>query len=127
MSTQQLSGDPARVLVVEQDPATAEMTLLVLAAAGFEAVSTRTGGQALSAVDVWHPDLVLLELLLPDLPVAEVCARLRVASPAPIMIVSTETDPDVIELALGAGACDYLAKPFRTRELLTRIHTRLGV
>ncbi|MBF6175822.1 response regulator [Nocardia blacklockiae] len=114
-----------RVLVVETHPATAEMALLVLSGAGFDAMGTATGHQAVAAAHWWHPDLVLLDLILPDLPGIQVCRRLQ-DSAVPIMIVSTETDPDVIASAIAAGACDYLPKPFRTVDLLTRIRSRLS-
>lgn len=116
----------ARVLIVEQHPATAEMTQLVLAAAGFDAVHTSTATQALTAVTSWKPDLVLMDLMLPDLSGAEFCVRLRATSSVPILIVSTETDPDLVGLAISAGASGYLPKPFRTGDLLDRIHTGLG-
>lgn len=114
-----------RVLVVEQRAATAEMALLVLAAAGYDAVHAATGTEALTLTPQWLPDLVLLDVL-PDLSGVELCVRLRAQSAVPLMIVSAETDPAIIDLAFTAGACDYLPKPFRTAELLTRIHARLG-
>ncbi|MFF0634358.1 response regulator transcription factor [Nocardia sp. NPDC004151] len=116
----------ARVLIVEQHPATAEMTLLVLAAAGFDAVHTSTAAQALTAVAGWKPDLVLTDLMLPDLSGPEFCLRLRATLSVPILIVTTETDPDLVGLAISAGASGYLPKPFRTGELLDRIHAGLG-
>ncbi|MGX1810080.1 response regulator [Nocardia sp. NPDC055321] len=120
-------SDPAlaRVLVVEGHRATAEMALLVLSAAGYDSMHAPNGHQALALSERWHPDLVLLDLRLPDLHGVEVCRRLRITGDAPIMIVSAEPDRGVIESALAAGAADYLPKPFRTSELLTRIHARL--
>ncbi|MFE3187976.1 response regulator transcription factor [Nocardia sp. NPDC059240] len=115
----------SRVLVVEQHATTAEMALLVLAAAGYDALHAGSGTQALALNSRWHPDLILLEILLPDLSGIEVCLRLRESSSAPVMIVSAETEPAVIDLALTAGACDYLPKPFRTAELMTRIQACL--
>ncbi|WP_083913576.1 response regulator transcription factor [Nocardia concava] len=116
----------SRVLVVEQHATTAEMALLVLTAAGYEALHAGSGTQALDLTPQWHPDLILLEILLPDLSGIDVCLRLRQTSAAPVMIVSTETEPAIIDLALTAGACDYIPKPFRTAELITRIGARLG-
>lgn len=116
-----------KVLIAESNPATAEMASLVLSNAGYYAMRAATGSQAIAEAHRWHPDLVLLELVLPDLDGAEVCRRLRLESPVPIMIVSTETDPDVIDDAIAAGAFDYLPKPFRMGELLSRIHDRLAL
>ncbi|MGW4243946.1 response regulator transcription factor [Nocardia sp. NPDC004722] len=112
--------------MVEQHATTAEMALLVLKAAGYEALHAGSGTQALALAPLWHPDLILLDILLPDLPGIDVCLRLCQTSTAPILIVSAETEPAVIDLALTAGACDYLTKPFRTAELITRIGARLG-
>ncbi|GAB3205578.1 response regulator transcription factor [Nocardia tengchongensis] len=116
----------ARVLVVEQHAATAEMEQLVLAAAGYDALHVSTATQALTTIGSWKPDLVLMDLILPDLSGPEFCLRLRATSSVPILIVSTETDPDLVGLAIDAGASGYLPKPFRTVELLDRIHTGLG-
>ncbi|WP_198037078.1 response regulator [Nocardia sp. BMG51109] len=114
-----------RVLVVETYATTAEMALMVLSAAGYDAMRSTSAQQAVAAAQWWRPDLVLLDLILPDLPGVQACRLLHDQSPAPIMIMSTETDPEVISAAIAVGACEYLPKPFRTGELLTRIHSRL--
>ncbi|MCU1646792.1 MAG: mtrA [Nocardia sp.] len=114
-----------KVLIVENDPAVAEMAAIVLAKAGYDPVRAATGGQALITTDTWHPDLVLVDLALPDLRGSEICLQLRQHTVVPIVVLADETDPDFIELVMAAGASDYLLKPFRTGELLTRIHTRL--
>ncbi|GAB2557798.1 response regulator [Nocardia heshunensis] len=116
----------SRVLVVEQHATNAEMALLVLTAAGYDALHACSGAQALTLTAQWHPDLILLDILLPDRSGIDVCLSLCQASPAPVMIISAETDSTIIDLALTAGACDYLPKPFRTAELMTRIQARLG-
>ncbi|MFJ9371249.1 response regulator [Nocardia sp. NPDC101769] len=110
---------------MEEHAATAEMALLVLATAGYDALHAGSGTQALTFTRQWLPDLILLEILLPDLSGIDVCLRLRQTTPAPVMVMSAETDPAVIDLAFAARACDYLPKPFRTAELIGRIHTRL--
>lgn len=120
------SPAPAKVLIVEGNPANAEMAVLVLAHAGYDSLRVPTGAQAVAAIPLWHPDLVLLDLVLPDLDGSEVCRQLRLSTSAPILIISTETDAAVIDLAMAAGASDYLRKPFRTGDLLTRIHARLA-
>jgi DNA-binding response OmpR family regulator len=102
------------------------MTALVLAHVGYRALQAMTGQQALAAVRLWEPDLVLLDLALPDLPGTQVCRQLRQLSPVPIMIVSTETDPGTIDLAMAAGASDYVRKPFRTVDLLARMELHLS-
>ncbi|WP_194289987.1 response regulator [Nocardia macrotermitis] len=116
----------ARVLVAEGNPAAAEMVVLVLEHAGYQSMRTVTGRQVLAAALQWHPDLVLLDLDLPDLPGPDVCRRLREMVSAPILAVSTESDPEAAELALACGASDFVRKPFRTVDLLSRIESRLA-
>ena len=116
----------ARVLVAEGNPAAAEMVVLVLEHAGYQSMRTVTGRQVLAAAPQWHPDLVLLDLDLPDLPGPDVCRQLRQIVSAPILAVSTETDPEAAELAMACGASDYVRKPFRTVDLLSRIESRLA-
>lgn len=116
----------ARVLVAEGNPAAAEMVVLVLEHAGYQSLRTVTGRQVLAAAPQWHPDLVLLDLDLPDLPGPDVCRRLREMVSAPILAVSTESDPEAAELAMACGASDYVRKPFRTVDLLARIESRLA-
>ncbi|WP_084531858.1 response regulator [Nocardia miyunensis] len=116
----------ARVLVAEGNPAAAEMVGLVLEHAGYQSLRTVTGRQVLAAAPQWHPDLVLLDLDLPDLPGPDVCRQLRQMVSAPIVAVSTESDPEAAELAMACGASDYVRKPFRTVDLLSRIESRLA-
>ncbi|MGW5112883.1 response regulator [Nocardia sp. NPDC004123] len=103
----------------------AEIEVLVLANAGHEVISAPTAQHALTLARRWNPDLVLLELDLPDLPGALLCRQLRNRSPIPIIAVSLDGNPDAIDDAYTAGACDYLPKPLRTRELLDHIRVHL--
>lgn len=116
----------AKVLVAEGNPAAAEMVVLVLEHAGYQSMRTVTGRQVLAAAPQWRPDLVLLDLDLPDLSGPDVCRRLRQMVSAPIVAVSTESDPEAAELAMACGASDYVRKPFRTMDLLARIESRLA-
>ncbi|MGW4531805.1 response regulator transcription factor [Nocardia sp. NPDC004340] len=120
-----LATEPSKVLVVESNPAMTEIEVLVLASAGHEVISAPDAQQALALARRWNPDLVLLELDLPDLPGANLCRQLRDHSPIPIIAVSLGGDPDVIDDAYAAGACDYLPKPLRNSELLDHIRAHL--
>ncbi|MFE2960969.1 response regulator transcription factor [Nocardia tengchongensis] len=117
---------PGKVLVVESNPAMAEIAVLVLANAGYEAISASSARRALTVAQRWNPDLVLLELALPDRPAAYLCRQLRKRSPIPIIATSLDGDPDAIGDAYAAGACDYLPKPLRSNELLNRIRVHLA-
>ncbi|QVI18704.1 response regulator transcription factor [Nocardia tengchongensis] len=116
----------SKVLVVESNPATAEIAVLVLANAGYEVISADRAQRALTVAQRWNPDLVLLELALPDRSAAYACRQLRKRSPIPVIATSLDGDPDSIADAYAAGACDYLPKPLRSDELLSCIRVHLA-
>ncbi|MGV9408933.1 response regulator [Nocardia sp. NPDC003693] len=120
-----LVSGTARLLVVEPNAAAAEMAMLVLSAAGFDTLHQPTHHDAIDAVEHWHPDLVLLDLLPAAHSPAELTDLLGHYAPTPTMVLSTDRDPELIDLTLTAGASAYLTKPFRAGELLEHIHTCL--
>ncbi|MEU8521682.1 response regulator transcription factor [Streptomyces sp. NBC_01216] len=117
-------GDPeeTRVLVVEDDRGIAESLVRGLRQAGYEAEGVRTGRAALSSPT---PDVVLLDLGLPDIDGVEVCRRLRARSDAAIIAVTARGEEADRVVALDEGADDYLVKPFGLAELLARIRAVL--
>jgi DNA-binding response OmpR family regulator len=111
-----------RVLVVEDDPGIATQLVRGLTRAGYETGSVTTGQAALD----WPvPDVVLLDLGLPDIDGVEVCRRLRQAGDAAIIVVTARGEESDRVLALDEGADDYLIKPFGLAELLARIRAVL--
>jgi two-component system, OmpR family, KDP operon response regulator KdpE len=104
---------PRRILIVEDDGRIAEFIRDALTEIG-HAVDVASGGRdALKKVNHAAPDLVLLDLNLPDMPGFEVLERLRAQSfTVPVLIVSGNTDPLMVEAARALGAVDYLTKPF---------------
>jgi DNA-binding response OmpR family regulator len=111
-----------RVLLVEDDAAIAEPLVEGLEKAGF-AVTHVTGGRDALAADL--PDLVLLDLGLPDLDGSEVARALRATSDVPIIVVSAQGDEIDRVLLLELGADDYVVKPFGLRELVARMRAVL--
>lgn len=111
-----------RVLVIEDDDAVADGIVDGLADRAITAVRVSTGAEGLAAVASDPPDLVVLDLGLPDLDGTEVCRRIRAASAVPIIIVSARDDEVDRVVALELGADDYIVKPFGMRELVARIH-----
>jgi DNA-binding response OmpR family regulator len=107
-----------RVLVVEDDDSIAEPLLDGLHREGFEAIRVATGEAALAAP---VPDLVLLDLGLPDVDGRDVCRRLRERSEVPIIVITARGDEIDRVLLLELGADDYVVKPFGFRELVARI------
>ncbi len=116
-------GSAVRVLVVEDDPGIAGSLVRGLNRAGYTAQSVDTGRAALAADAL--PDLVLLDLGLPDLDGVEVCRLLRRRSDAAIIVVTARGEEGDRVSALDEGADDYLVKPFGLAELLARIRAVL--
>jgi DNA-binding response OmpR family regulator len=113
-----------RVLVVEDDRDQADCLKALLEQNGYEVQVARDGGQAQSAVTMHPPDLVLLDLILPnDVSGFEVCERMKQADEAlPIIILTAIDMDDARDLAARVGADEYLTKPFEAEQLLECIH-----
>ncbi|WP_119388433.1 response regulator [Taklimakanibacter lacteus] len=119
-----MSGN-IRILVVDDEPQIQRFLKLGLNAGGFSVTTAATAAEALKAIASSAPDLVLLDLGLPDLDGKEVIRQTRAFSAVPIIIVSArERESEKIE-ALDLGADDYVNKPFGIGELLARIRTAL--
>ncbi len=115
----------ARVLVVDDDPALAEMLTIVLRGEGFETAVVGEGTKALPALRELKPDLVLLDLMLPGMSGIDVCKAIRAESGVPIVMLTAKTDTVDVVLGLESGADDYVVKPFKPKELVARLRTRL--
>ncbi|GAB3129723.1 MtrAB system response regulator MtrA [Glaciibacter psychrotolerans] len=115
----------ARILVVDDDPALAEMIGIVLNSEGFETDFCADGAQALGSFHETKPDLVLLDLMLPGLDGIEVCRLIRAESGTPIIMLTAKSDTTDVVKGLESGADDYMVKPFNPKELVARIKTRL--
>ena len=114
-----------RVLVVDDDRAIRRLLQTSLGAHGYEVIEASTGHEALEAVIAQRPDLIILDLGLPDLDGVDVTRQLREWSQIPIIVLSVrEHEHDKIT-ALDAGADDYLTKPFGAGELLARLRVAL--
>jgi two-component system, OmpR family, KDP operon response regulator KdpE len=114
-----------RILVVDDDPAIRRVVATGLEARGYLVVEAPSAAEGLAAAAVEAPDLVVLDLGLPDGDGVELCRRLREFSAAPVIVLSVETtDRRKIE-ALDAGADDFVVKPFSMPELLARIRATL--
>ncbi|MEY2698650.1 MAG: hypothetical protein RL720_606 [Actinomycetota bacterium] len=110
-----------RVLVVEDDQSVADGLLDGLSAGSFDTVHVTTGAAALASVPEFDPDLILLDLGLPDMDGTDVCRTIRQTSSVPIIVVSARDEEIDRVVALEIGADDYVVKPFGMRELIARI------
>lgn len=115
----------ARILVVDDDEALAEMIGIVLRNDGFDPVFCADGAKALEVFRTHKPDLVLLDLMLPGLDGIEVCRLIRAESDVPIVMLTAKSDTSDVVRGLESGADDYVAKPFKPAELVARVRARL--
>ncbi len=113
------------ILVVDDEPQIHRFLRPTLAAAGFAVESALTGADALSKIGKAVPELVLLDLGLPDMDGADVLRAIRVSSAVPVVILSARDDEAAKVAALDAGADDYVNKPFGVAELMARLRTAL--
>jgi two-component system KDP operon response regulator KdpE len=115
----------ARILLVDDEVSIQRAVSPLLASRGYDVRAAGTAAQALIEFDAWAPDLVVLDLGLPDMEGGEVCRRIRAKSAAPIIVLSARgAERDKVD-ALDRGADDYVTKPFGPEELLARVRTAL--
>ena len=115
----------AKILVVDDDEALAEMIGIVLRNDGFEPTFAADGTSALPAFHRERPDLVLLDLMLPGIDGIEVCRLIRAESDVPIVMLTAKSDTADVVRGLESGADDYVPKPFKPAELVARVRARL--
>lgn len=113
------------ILVVDDEPGIIEIASAYLRRDGFTVRTATTGSRALAAVATQVPDLIVLDLMLPDVSGEEVCASLRRSTSVPILMLTAKSaEADRIR-GLALGADDYLVKPFSPRELVARVRAIL--
>jgi two-component system, OmpR family, KDP operon response regulator KdpE len=121
-----VNDEPARnILVVDDERPIRRALEVTLTRAGYRVSTATDGSEALTAAALDPPDLVILDLMLPDADGAEVCSQLRDWLRAPILLISAVGDEQDKIRALDAGADDYLTKPFGIGELLARVRALL--
>ncbi len=120
-----MTGPGAHILVVDDEIAIRRFLRIALTGEGFKVAEAATGQQALSTLVREHPDLVILDLGLPDMSGLDVIKNLREWNPIPVIIISVREQEEEKIAALDAGADDYLTKPFGVGELLARMRVVL--
>jgi len=124
-----MTDQPARILVVDDTPQNARLLEAILAPRGYTVLLAHSGGEGLAMVRSELPDLVLLDILMPDMTGYEVCRHLR-EDPAtrllPVVMLTSSGDQDKVE-AIEAGADDFIARPFNPSELLSRVRSLLRI
>jgi two-component system response regulator RegX3 len=114
-----------RVLVVEDEESYREALSYMLSKEGFEVIEAHDGATGIAEFDRRGADIVLLDLMMPGLPGTEVCRKLRLRGPVPvIMLTARDSEVDKV-VGLELGADDYVTKPFSHRELIARMRAVL--
>lgn len=112
-----------RVLVVDDEPSYRESLKIILGREGYSVDVAADGEEALAMFHALEPDMVLLDVMLPGLTGLDVCRRIRARNDTPVIMVSARHDEIDTVVGLEVGADDYVAKPYRGRELVARMRT----
>ncbi|MCS6827308.1 MAG: response regulator transcription factor [Caldilinea sp.] len=115
----------ATILVVDDESNIVELNRMYLENAGYRVITARTGAEALTRIDNEHPDLVVLDLMLPGTDGWTVCREVRRKSRIPIIMLTARTEDIDRILGLELGADDYVTKPYNPRELVARVRAVL--
>ncbi|HEX6302149.1 MAG TPA: response regulator transcription factor [Acidimicrobiia bacterium] len=125
MNTPSTDLRPSRILIIEDEPGLAESVRYTLESEGFDVTVAASGFAGLDAARRTDPDLVLLDLMLPEMSGLDVCRQIRLSSDMPIiMLTAKDSEADKVT-GLELGADDYMTKPFSMRELIARVRAHL--
>lgn len=113
------------ILIVDDDPGIREVVRFALHKEGFETLEAGNGAEAVELFGRIRPDLVILDILMPEMDGTEVCRKLRRDSPVPIIFLSSKDDEVDRIVGLELGGDDYVTKPFSPRELVARVRAVL--
>ncbi len=114
----------ARVLIVDDEPEIGKIYSLNLRIAGYDALSTSSGAEAIDLVRTRKFDIIFLDVMMPDIAGLEVLEKIRAFSQIPIILFTPRRD--IFEIAQLSGANDYISKPFTNEQLIDKINAVLG-
>ncbi len=120
----------SRILVVDDTPANIQTLTAILKERGYQISVATNGRQALEVVSKIRPDLILLDVMMPEMDGFEACQKLKASAEwhdIPIIFLTAKTETDDIVRGFELGAVDYVAKPFNAHELLARVNTHLSI
>src|SRR5690349_18583887 len=111
-----------KLLVIDDDSAVTDLLSLLLKSNGFDVTATNNSAEGLSLIRDISPDVIILDLMMPEMDGWQICKAVREFSQVPIFILSALNDPSMIASVLDAGADDYLTKPTPSRVLIAHIN-----
>ena len=114
-----------KILVIDDEPSIRELVSMLLKREGYDVVSAEDGKSGLDMIGIFHPDLLILDLMLPDTSGYEICKKVCSNFDIPIMMLTAKND--IVDKVVGMelGADDYITKPFDSREFLVRVKALL--
>jgi DNA-binding response OmpR family regulator len=118
-----------KILLVDDSATTLLMEQMVLRGQPYQIVTARNGREAIERADVEHPDLILLDVVMPEMNGFEACRRIRQhqsSSAVPIIMVTTRGEEQSVETGFQSGCSDYITKPINGAELLSKVRSYLG-
>jgi DNA-binding response OmpR family regulator len=115
-----------KILIIDDDPQTTTLTSLLLKSYGINVIVANSGATGIELVKKESPDLVILDMMMPEMDGKEVCRIIRSVSNVPILAYSAMYDPEEIIRAKIAGVTDYLQKPTPGHIIVERIHKLVG-
>jgi len=116
------SAPARRLLVVEDEPTIAHAVASRMRAEGYQVDVAADGPSAVTKALQWHPDVLVLDVMLPGFDGLEVCRRVQAVRPVPVLMLTARDDETDVLVGLGVGADDYMSKPFSMRELAARVN-----
>jgi DNA-binding response OmpR family regulator len=114
-----------KILVIDDDSAVTDLLSVLLRSQGFDVTATNSSSDGLTYIREDEPDLIVLDLMMPEIDGWEVCRSVRAFSQVPIIVLSALNDPSMVASVLDAGADDYLTKPTPSRVLVAHINRLL--
>ena len=116
----------SRILIVDDNRSTVRLAERILQKDGYDVITAFDGLEGLRKAREEKPDLIILDIIMPELNGFQVLALVRQHTKAPVIILTAEHDIDSVKTTLALGADDYVVKPFSTRNLLARVREELG-
>jgi len=114
-----------KILVVDDDPVLSELVSYILRAEGYEAIVANDGEDGLRKFQATQPDLVVLDVTMPEMDGFEVCKRIRTVASTPIIMLTAQGSEEAVVRGLDLGADDYVTKPFQLKPLMARVRANL--